>query len=237
MTMTIAQIVAARGVMMTKKAKPILFSGPMIRAYYDGRKTMTRRIAKPKKDGQIIGSGGPGIAMEYLHTEYDEDGDEVMHVSTVLCPYGEPGDCVWVKETWQHSNYPHGPYAADCNVFYRADYLDDPHGPDGERSAEGRYRKWRSSLLMPLSASRLVLTLSDVTVQRLLEITEEDAIDEGARSLPDGRWTMNPFEEGFEAETARDAFLLYWDHLNGQRGLFSTSDPFVWVVSFPRFEK
>lgn len=219
-----------------KKPRSIIFSGPMIRAYYARHKTMTRRMVKPLKDGEILGLGGPALAMENVGVECNAYGEEVMHVSSVPCPYGEAGDTVWVRETWQHSHYPHGPYQEGCSVFYRAEYLDDRFGPDGERSREGKFRQWRPSIHMPRTASRLSLTLTDVTVQRLLDITETDAMDEGAQPLPDGSWTMNPFEEGFLAETPREAFLLYWDHLNGQRGLFSDSNPFVWVLSFPRYE-
>jgi hypothetical protein len=81
---------------------------------------------------------------------------------TLVCPYGQVGERLWVKERWQHDNYPAGPYEAGCTVFYRADYLDDPHGPDGELSREGRYRTWQPAARMPRNASRITIEVTRI---------------------------------------------------------------------------
>lgn len=115
------------------KERPILFSAPMVRAILAGAKTQTRRVVKDRH----IDAAPPACLFQWLRER---------------CPYGQPGDRLWVRETWQHANFPFGPYDDSCQVFYRADYMDDPHGPDGEKSPEGKYRNWKPSIHMPRSA-------------------------------------------------------------------------------------
>ena len=147
------------------RERPILFSAPMVRAILDGSKTQTRRVVK-------------GFALELLQPD-DFRPDYVALPENALSPFGFAGDRLWVRETWQHSNYPLGPYDDDCLVFYRADYLDDPHGPDGEKSPEGKYRAWRPSIHMPRSAARTLLDVTGVRIERLNAISDEDCIAEG----------------------------------------------------------
>jgi len=142
------------------KERPILFSAPMVRALRAGTKTQTRRVVKDRH----IDAAPPACFFQWLRER---------------CPYGQTGDRLWVRETWQHSNFPLGPYDESCTVFYRADYMDDPHGPDGEKSPEGRYRNWEPSIHMFRSASRILLEVTAVRVERLQDISAADAVAEG----------------------------------------------------------
>src|SRR5690606_25633086 len=95
------------------------------------------------------------------------------------CPYGEVGDYLWVRETWNHSNYPYGPYDSDCLIFYRADYDNDLLDADRKKSSDGIRRKWKPAIHMPRSASRIRLEIMNIRVERLQDISEEDVIAEG----------------------------------------------------------
>jgi len=146
---------------LTIKEHPILFNSEMVKAILEGRKTQTRRPIKLSAAGRVELKG---------KNWHIEDSHAVL-----ACPLGKVGDKLWVRETFAHSNLPYGPLDKDCVIYYRADYLDDPHGPDGEKSAEGKYRKWSPSLHMPRWASRIFLEITGVRIERLHRITEQDA--------------------------------------------------------------
>ncbi|HEU0117012.1 MAG TPA: hypothetical protein VFR09_00135 [Alphaproteobacteria bacterium] len=204
------------------KERPILMNGAMVRATLrdEDPKTQTRRIVKPQP---------PAAAREvftFHHPDprthfYGFDGDALMDWAQP-CPYGEVGDRLYVRETWQHSNYPFGPYDPDCLVFYRADYLDDPLGPDLERSADGIRRQWRPSIHMPRAAVRTILEVTGVRVERLQKISEDDARAEGVEA------SANPvFPYAY-------AFGQLWESINGKGSWYA--NPWVWVVEFKRIE-
>lgn len=223
------------------KERGILMSAPMVRATIAGTKTQTRRICKdqphessgmvwwPDGKGTDTGTGGgaPGV---YLSR----------------CPYGQPGDRLWVRETWQHSNFPLGPYDESCTVFYRADYLDDPHGPDGEKSPEGKYRHWAPSIHMFRLASRITLEITGIRVERLQSISDSDIEAEGtAQWVKDGGSVWSP-RLGFDGQLPnadgeitvkpnRVAFCSLWEEING-RGSWD-ANPWVWVIEFRRVER
>jgi hypothetical protein len=195
------------------KERPVLFSAPMVRALLEGRKTQTRRLVKPMsalglrlyapRTAEIIGAGGDGLA---LH-----------------CPYGEPGDRLWVRETWAPFDSLAISRRDRDRMFYRAD-------------DEQRYETdgvWRPSIHMPRWASRITLHVTSVRVERLQAITEEDAIAEG--------FDPTPFEPDFDAPwlpktpaAARMSFL--WNVINGERAAWA-SNPWVWVVGFAQEEQ
>lgn len=169
--------------------RPITFSGDMVRAILDGRKTETRRPVKPKKH-MMWEKGKPWW-------------------SVVACPYGRPGDILWVRETWAHHPcggtlcLPPGEGHAWGNPIYRATF-----GAGIKPVCEG-FTPWRPSIHMPRWACRLVLEVVSVRVERLREITEE-----GARA------------EGFEN---RAAFLSAY---RAMYKLVPYANPWVWVVGF-----
>lgn len=222
------------------KERPILFSTPMVRAILEGRKTQTRRTIKP----QFIATDGiTKITPHDLEGERFGFFDEFQEYR---CPYGHPGDKLWVRESWQHSNHPFGPLDTDCDIFFRADYWDDPHGMDGEKSPEGKYRKWKPSIHLPRWASRINLEITGIRVERLQDISEEDAIAEGAKrfdNIPVGtprpyrngpdRWSMeNPPDTDHCLSTARWAFANFFEKINGNGEWDKNS--WCWVIEFKR---
>lgn len=193
-----------------RTARPILFSTPMIRALLDGRKSMTRRIVKQQErlrmgtDVLIEGDHRP----EYLN-EYGSWQQWVPNAKTMRCPYGVPGDLLYVKETFAHvANFP-------PTVRYYA--TDDVH----------ELRKKLPSIYMPRWASRLTLELTDVRVERLQDISEQDAIAEGADRL-----VMDDDGKFYESAngTHRCGYAGLWDHINGDGSW--DENPFVWCISF-----
>ena len=136
------------------KERPILFSGPMVRAILDGRKTMTRRVMKPQPEDY-----------PYHH------GLAVYRVAK-KCTYGVPGDLLWVRETWASDVD-----GCPAGLSYRADHL-DPRG-DGPANP----MRWRPSIFMPRWASRLTLRITSIRVERVQDITEADARAEGFKDV------------------------------------------------------
>lgn len=197
--------------------RPILFSSEMVRAILAGRKTQTRRILRPQPHvtrlaGHDIPLWGPG-----------------KHASTSLqakwllcCPYGRPGSHLWVRETWLELDDDHRDRRGVRQAVYRADTTSD--GDDIRR--QYGYR-WRPSIHMPRWASRLTLEVTSTRVERLQEITEEDARAEGVEAhLHDG------YDGTIDRERpARSNFERLWDHINGERAPWATN-PWVFVVGF-----
>lgn len=151
------------------KERPMLFSGPMVRAILAGNKTQTRRLVKPQPQC-FIGSGLPGG-----WTPAVADGEGMR---ALKCPYGQPGDRLWVREAfcddWKQS---HG-------IVYRAD-----GGLDADMFDAGC--KWRPSIHMPRLASRITLEIVGVRVKRLQDISEDDTVAEG---IPEGE--VSPADAG-----------------------------------------
>lgn len=109
-------------------------------------------------------------------------------------------------------------------VFYRADFLGDVHGPDGEKSSEGRYRSWRPSIHMPRAASRITLEITGVRAERLQEISDADCIAEGT---PGGHGAIPGY---LYNATPNEHYRWLWDDING-RGAWEIN-PWVWVLKF-----
>lgn len=193
--------------------KPIIFSGEMVRAILDGRKSQTRRIVKPQPEYGIS-------ECHWSETGWALDGGPNEHgvsgctCRPVRCPYGR-SDCLWVRETFAT-----GISGCPGGVTYRADHID----PNGDGPANPI--KWRPSIFMPRWASRLTLQVTAVRVERLQEISDRDVWHEGIR---DGQsYDFSGLTKG----AGRRAFRPLWDSVNGKRGYHFDSNPFVWVVSF-----
>ena len=159
------------------RERPILFSAPMVRAILEGRKTQTRRVVKPQPHhgpvGEMVCLGGADWAMD--------DGDLS---GQFRCPYGVPGDRLWVREAWAPNEGSAGGY------IYRADVGEGSSGFYQADLKIGEWThiapRWRSSIHMPRWASRITLRITDVRVERLQDISEADAIAEGLyKSFPD----------------------------------------------------
>lgn len=209
------------------KERPILFSGPMVRAILDNRKTQTRRVVKPQ----------PQVTTPPDATWHDAKRDLWRNLSQFTrdcCPYGVVGDRLWVKETWRPS-VDHGCVeTCDCgDVWVRyADgsdrYIrDEQIGPDWTLPKAAK-RGNVSPLFMPRWASRITLEITGVRVERLNEISEADAEAEGI-DLQGFRSTTF----GIAGREHRINFHTLWDSINGTKHPWA-SNPFVWVLEFKR---
>lgn len=199
------------------RERPILFSGPMVRAILEGRKTQARRVAMMTKCGVRVFALGCDPAPD-----------------AARCPYGAPGDRLWVRETWAMPRAfdAHSPTTALRrtrglpNRFYRADEKIISAGAyTGERG------RWRSPIHMPRWASRLTLTITDVRVERLQDITEADAQAEGCPVTHDGHPYDPPSQDTWQGY-GRASFSLLWSKIHGP-GAWD-ANPWVWVVTFER---
>lgn len=218
--------------------KPILFSAPMVRALLDGRKTQTRRVFKPQPpDGAKMFAWNIGDCLNFAtFIHEDERGNADMHHSRIPA---WRGDRLWVREAWRSMDGLDGSngteIAANCieagyqrpwaPLHYeadgaRADWIAEPRG-FGTKA--GRYRHAR---FMPRWASRLTLIVTDVRVQRLQEISTDDAIEEGI-SLP---WVAGGTLAMMAQGIAKDGFKSLWNSINGPEAW--DANPWVAAYSF-----
>lgn len=187
------------------KERPILFSGAMVRALLDGRKTQTRRVVKLNDAGRVKRAG----------KQWHIDDPAVASG----CPYGVPGDRLWVRETWSHAK------ALSSELFYRATDGEQCSGRQLPLSYIEREARWRPSIHMPRWASRITLEVTGVRVERLQDITADDARAEGVFT-PEAHYAQN----GPTAPISNFAGL--WADINGWDSW--NANPWVWCVSFRR---
>jgi hypothetical protein len=224
---------------MTKpKERPILFSGPMVRAILDGRKTQTRRTVKPQppikewfqsESGQDCGffnckpnewrmSGAVGVARSEMGPVWPKD-------YTWRCPYGPPGDRLWVRET--HCKYGGG-------FIYRADYGNLTPISDGIGGP------WKPSIHMPRWASRITLEITGVSVERVHDITNADCVAEGIEPIGDELiikgtgFTVQAGRLDDRYSTVRQLYSELWESINGPGSW--NANPWVWVVEFAKVD-
>lgn len=199
------------------KERPILFSGPMVRAILDGRKTQTRRVVKPQPKAPHLGYMATDGGALQCGADYP-DGDDDF----VRCPYGVPGDRLWVRETWMPFDRDH--WVGETRCAYRANSSIEGEAIRQEYVSAGRDYRWRPSIHMPRWASRITLEVTDVRVERLQEIQYPELRREGFE--PEGSEHMDP---GLACLTK---FRSTWNQLNADRGFGWDSNPWVWVVNF-----
>ncbi|KWF81260.1 hypothetical protein WL94_28205 [Burkholderia cepacia] len=227
------------------KERPILFSGPMVHAILDGRKTQTRRVVKLPHNNPL-GAWEPttvgGGSVKYVGDIPAPEMAAIWHTRTgecYVCPHGDVGDRLWVRETHEvrrigTETFDGGrPMRRYAGVAYLADGgraevdidLNTYQALDAKES-----RGWSPSIHMPRWASRITLEITGVRVQRLRDITWDDAIAEG---IPDPRRAARRVDpvEGTVAQ-----FRQLWDGLNAARGHGWDTNPWVWVVAFRRIE-
>jgi hypothetical protein len=192
--------------------KGIIMSPESVRAILDNRKSQTRRVVKPQP---VVCPCNP-IYLDWKEMTLSPDA-----AMTRYCPYGKPGDVLYVKETWAalnpHSDKPSHPDSKIHVMAYRADE-EDRYRKFGGTLYEG---PWKSPLHMPEWASRLKIVLTDVRVERLQDISEDDAIAEGCN---------------FGCDSV-DWYRETWDSINAKRGYPWESNCWVWVLSFKRYEE
>ena len=224
--------------------RPILFSGHMVQAILEGRKTQTRRAVSEKR----------GL-LAYIQRALSF-GAPVLH----RCPYGKPGDRLWVRESFcfegsleysmHESQYPRdgrptkpeeefggeGGSHGWLVPWYRATDGEPNIVPEGLEDSSDDRTRWKPSIHMPRWASRITLEVTEVRVQRLQDISEEDAKAEGvAKPYPCDHSRQSCAEIGCLGPTHKANFCDLWDSINGKRqGAAWADNPWVWVVSFKR---
>lgn len=232
----------------TVKERPILMSGEMVRAILDGRKSQTRRVMKRQPDegwfphnwgevhkmkgGQfimrrgepVISGWGPGNSM----------GDEAYS-----CPYGQPGDRLWVKEAFRHYGNQcssDSPKKITGSVLYRADnatlqvgsWEDFANAPQEKWWNTGK-TPWKPSIFMPRWTSRITLEITGIRVERLQDISEGDAYAEGVTDS----WPKSmAYISSFGGRAVINNYAALWKSINGD-GSWDLN-PWVWVVEFKR---
>ncbi len=200
------------------RERPILFSAPMVRAILEGRKTQTRRIAK-------------GQALDWLQ-QAQFTPEDVALPENALCPHGFAGDRLWLRETffaygrWEtrhnarkgRKEWRFVDMTLECDRAYRY-AADNPDAPVTSPRNDGVLPAWwkRPAIHMPRAASRITLEIAGVRVERLQEISNDDAFDEGCPS---------------DAPFPIDWYRELWNGLNAARGFAWDANPWVWVVEF-----
>lgn len=212
------------------KERPILFSGPMVRALLDGSKTQTRRVMNP-----------PPSMVDRSGCWYGRNPASLQNRPS---KYGVQGDRLWVRETFRHDDYSQDDPA---RTIYRADH------PEIAQQTKGII-KWRPAIFMPRNRSRILLEISDVRVQRLRDITSGDVLEEGvripcdadgtvlidisskhapARYLPAGYLKPGMVHDPEHNQLLWAHFASLWDSINHGRAPWG-SNPFVWALTFKR---
>ena len=223
------------------KEHPILFSAEMVRAILEGRKTQTRRVVKPQPIireccGAVVGpakwlskTGRVVYNCDYEPSPFSE-----------ACPYGQPGDRLWVRETWatvnaydqvKPSDIPKGDAGRWPRVWHRAT---DAHEQEYRQKYFG---KWRPSIFMPRWASRITLEVVSVRVERVQGISLEDIKAEGVfpglrASIED--WSISSIRDDYYQFLVDFEWL--WDSINAKRGFSWSSNPWVWAVTYKLLE-
>ena len=215
------------------KERPILFSGDMVRAILEGRKTQTRRVVKPQPSPQPTRITYCGEEYGYM-CESNSGKVGIFDPNSYKCPYGKPGDRLWVRETWRYaycSGYTpiNGENKFTCDIEYKCTYENPISGNRGGKSFVvdrmhygGKLTKsgsvsWRPSIYLPRWASRITLEITGVRVERLNDISYHDAVAEGCGGM---------------LEPATVYFQCVWKDINGKDSW--NANPWVWVIEFRR---
>lgn len=204
---------------MTTKERPILFSGEMVRAILEGRKTQTRRVLRTQPldvipyQGELAGQRWVGLMQR------DPNKGLIFK-----CKYGQAGDRLWVRETWQAQNgmgkWWHE-WPADDRTSENWAWT-NPVVPAYDLTPP----RWLPSIHMPREACRLVLEVVSVRVERLQDISDEDCVAEGIDCLyePDTNAPADHYN--------RQSFVYLWNTINAARGYGWPVNPWVWVIEF-----
>jgi len=229
------------------KERPILFSAPMVRAILEGRKTVTRREIKPRMrsaDCQFELHQQPDGSWRPMHTFDESCMDDQGTEHPIVCPYGKPGDRLWVRETWycDHFEVMRGPYLKpdDLDIDEARDDGTLVYAADGLTPYEADQPVWKPSIHMPRWVSRILLEITDVRVERLQDISEKQALAEGIVGVafrPDDGWPIctgymvgpDDGKTGLQT-TAANAFAGLWDSVGGDWA----ANPWVWVIEFKK---
>lgn len=232
------------------KERPILFSGPMVRAIIEGRKMVTRRAIKHQPDVPVTDAipkreypHGPATVDWYWRPKHGHLNGMPSNGWDFKCPYGQPGDRLWVRETHKISTGKVGDSQACVRYQADGDYQAKVM-PQPETAGPRTFDRTRPSIHMPRWASRILLAITDVRVERLQDISEQQALAEGIVGVdfrPDDGfpicrgYMVGPDDGSTPLEThASKAFAGLWRSINGSESW--GANPWVWVVEFKRIE-
>jgi len=220
------------------RERPILFNGPMVRAILGGTKGQTRRPVRMPEGWPGDGPMRPTSVAMVQASEgtcawlVQRDADEIGSTQTgVRCPFGAPGDRLWVRETLKRGAWGD----ADDAVFYAAD---DAPAWDVTRPCVWPWKRpVLPSIHCPRGLSRLTLEVTGVRVERLQDITEADALAEGVVQVPSGGYVVRGTAQdacGLCHTSPVTAFSIAWDDAYGEGDHAWEHNPWVWVVEFRR---
>jgi hypothetical protein len=209
--------------------RPILFSGAMVRALLDGSKTQTRRALKVRC--QEIGERDDGSLWPW--SENPDTAADHWHA----CPYGQPGDRLWVRETFLDTQGTGIEHRDESGLRHRYAFAADcAPGSYGDQARKDYGLKWKPSIHMPRAASRILLEIVSVRVERLQGISEADCWAEGIEAvdglLDDLAIIHLAKRMGRSFEDAAPTYAALWESINGAGSW--DANPWVWVVEFKR---
>lgn len=247
------------------KTTPILFSTDMVQAILDGRKPQTRRIYKLPQEcdhSKFMEADWKNDPSEF---NSDKDSPEYWYCSLcgngisernnfkgIKCPYGKPGDILWVRETFRKYYRGEDNDVLDFDneiIEFAADNPEPVYLSDGDgfiefnKDGSEKMIPWKPSIFMPKAACRIFLKITNVRVERIQDISEEDAIAEGIYSFTkDGQLYKYWYNSKGDVITWRDmprtaveAYKMLWIQINGSDSW--EANPFVWVVEFEQCGK
>ncbi len=238
------------------KERPILFNTEMVKAVLDGKKYQTRRVVKPQPDTSLwkpeallkekewrqrYCQGPHHHIEENMWCLYNkDDSNTAMPYVGVKCPYGQVGDRLWVRETFKPFQ-PHHEEGIIRGYQYKADksfnYIPPLAEDEGCLINKIGSGKWKPSIHMPRAACRITLEIVNIKIERVQDITHDDALAEGIEhSL--WEYSCEPYRNyneprmapGRNCSSARTSFYTLWNSINEKRGFSWNTNPWVWVV-------
>ena len=226
------------------KERPILFSAPMVRAILEGRKTVTRRVVKPQPYIANVADDG----MRYWNVSGAVGGRIRLEPDFLAsCPYGQPGDRLWVRESfWKNEDGFKPTLLLGAKATQQVEYDASLNDLDREELRQFQYKR-KPSIHMPRWASRITLEVTGMRVERLQDISEEDALAEGLHRIEIGSGYLDRYaataaswQEAVEQqvttyEDPRNAFRDLWESINGAGSW--NANPWVWAVEFKRIQQ
>jgi hypothetical protein len=211
---------------------PIIFSTPMVQAILSGIKTQTRRVVKPQPPEiwnncqKLFNPDGSHLGWSFFNSK-----DPDFHGSLKRkreFPYGRIGEQLWVRESFNNDWCDHAIYKANGGSAKEAGYKHEP--------------RWKPSIHMPRKLSRIILEITDIRVERVQDITDEDAKAEGVTDLitelraPTHR-TLKKNGTEWALTNLQNEYAYLWDKINGKRGFGWEKNCWVWVIEFKRIKQ
>jgi len=217
-----------------KNFKPILFSSEMVNAILEDRKTQTRRVIKSRHESGLfqVAKNPEGKVTSIDSLDWDES---VLDQANDIQPKFYKGDVMWVRETFRKAHH----YGFDYEFFQYKDGSTNTHCEIIDKDQILHDDKWKPSIFMPKEACRIFLEVTNVRVERLQDLSEEDAIAEGVKKHSDyGSTGYKLYTDPEAAYTDIDAiwsFESLWESINGKDSW--NQNPWVWVYDFKRIAK